>query len=434
MSPSSSQLLPTTAYGPSLLTAHIDRDAIRTNLAVLREHAGEAGVIPVVKADAYGHGITGVVPVLVEAGIRRIGTATVPEALQVRDLLEHLAAEGLTGAEDTAVLCWLMPIGVDFAQLAEKNIEVGISAAEQLPHLAQAARQCTDNPLRIHIKIDSGLGRGGMTEHQLDGFLREVAQMDDGVRAGLRIVGAMTHLAVADEPGSEFTDHQYSIFTEEIAKLRGFLLSQPELGEEDELIVHASNSPAALTIGTGPDTLTARAVRTGLAVYGLSPFAGSSPESLGLRPAMTLKSQVVALKDVARGSHASYGLTYTCEANTRFALVAGGYADGLPRSASNAARVFIGGRQYRQVGRIAMDQIVVEVGLDSDVGVGDEVTIFGPGESGEPTAADWGAWGGTINYEIVTGIGSRVERIMTGRAVGDSGAEAGDADESGELA
>ena len=434
MSPSSSQLLPTTAYGPSLLTAHIDRDAIRTNLAVLREHAGEAGVIPVVKADAYGHGITGVVPVLVEAGIRRIGTATVPEALQVRDLLEHLAAEGLTGAEDTAVLCWLMPIGVDFAQLAEKNIEVGISAAEQLPHLAQAARQCTDNPLRIHIKIDSGLGRGGMTEHQLDGFLREVAQMDDGVRAGLRIVGAMTHLAVADEPGSEFTDHQYSIFTEEIAKLRGFLLSQPELGEEDELIVHASNSPAALTIGTGPDTLTARAVRTGLAVYGLSPFAGSSPESLGLRPAMTLKSQVVALKDVARGSHASYGLTYTCEADTRFALVAGGYADGLPRSASNAARVFIGGRQYRQVGRIAMDQIVVEVGLDSDVGVGDEVTIFGPGESGEPTAADWGAWGGTINYEIVTGIGSRVERIMTGRAVGDSGAEAGDADESGELA
>ena len=434
MSPSSSQLLPTTAYGPSLLTAHIDRDAIRTNLAVLREHAGEAGVIPVVKADAYGHGITGVVPVLVEAGIRRIGTATVPEALQVRDLLERLAAEGLTGAEDTAVLCWLMPIGVDFAQLAEKNIEVGITAAEQLPHLAQAARQCTDNPLRIHIKIDSGLGRGGMTEHQLDGFLREVAQMDDGVRAGLRIVGAMTHLAVADEPGSEFTDHQYSIFTEEIAKLRGFLLSQPELGEEDELIVHASNSPAALTIGTGPDTLTARAVRTGLAVYGLSPFAGSSPESLGLRPAMTLKSQVVALKDVARGSHASYGLTYTCEADTRFALVAGGYADGLPRSASNAARVFIGGRQYRQVGRIAMDQIVVEVGLDSDVGVGDEVTIFGPGESGEPTAADWGAWGGTINYEIVTGIGSRVERIMTGRAVGDSGAEAGDADESGELA
>ena len=434
MSPSSSQLLPTTAYGPSLLTAHIDRDAIRTNLAVLREHAGEAGVIPVVKADAYGHGITGVVPVLVEAGIRRIGTATVPEALQVRDLLERLAAEGLTGAEDTAVLCWLMPIGVDFAQLAEKNIEVGISAAEQLPHLAQAARQCTDNPLRIHIKIDSGLGRGGMTEHQLDGFLREVAQMDDGVRAGLRIVGAMTHLAVADEPGSEFTDHQYSIFTEEIAKLRGFLLSQPELGEEDELIVHASNSPAALTIGTGPDTLTARAVRTGLAVYGLSPFAGSSPESLGLRPAMTLKSQVVALKDVARGSHASYGLTYTCEADTRFALVAGGYADGLPRSASNAARVFIGGRQYRQVGRIAMDQIVVEVGLDSDVGVGDEVTIFGPGESGEPTAADWGAWGGTINYEIVTGIGSRVERIMTGRAVGDSGAEAGDADESGERA
>ncbi|OFS26843.1 alanine racemase [Brevibacterium sp. HMSC07C04] len=434
MSPSSSQLLPTTAYGPSLLTAHIDRDAIRTNLAVLREHAGEAGVIPVVKADAYGHGITGVVPVLVEAGIRRIGTATVPEALQVRDLLERLAAEGLTGAEDTAVLCWLMPIGVDFAQLAEKNIEVGITAAEQLPHLAQAARQCTDNPLRIHIKIDSGLGRGGMTEHQLDGFLREVAQMDDGVRAGLRIVGAMTHLAVADEPGSEFTDHQYSIFTEEIAKLRGFLLSQPELGEEDELIVHASNSPAALTIGTGPDTLTARAVRTGLAVYGLSPFAGSSPESLGLRPAMTLKSQVVALKDVARGSHASYGLTYTCEADTRFALVAGGYADGLPRSASNAARVFIGGRQYRQVGRIAMDQIVVEVGLDSDVGVGDEVTIFGPGESGEPTAADWGAWGGTINYEIVTGIGSRVERIMTGRAVGDSGAEAGDADESGERA
>lgn len=427
MSPTSSDLLPTTAYGPSLLTALIDRDAIRTNLAVLREHAGEAEVIPVVKADAYGHGITNVVPVLVEAGIRRIGTATVPEALQVRDLLERLAAEGLAGAADTVVLCWLMPIGLDFSELAQKNIEVGISAAQQLPHLVEAARKCADNPLRIHIKIDSGLGRGGMTERQLDGFLREVAQLDDDVRAGLRIVGAMTHLAVADEPGSEFTDHQYGIFTEEISKLRGFLLSQPDLGHSDELIVHASNSPAALTIGTGPDALTAHAVRTGLAVYGLSPFAGSTPESLGLRPAMTLKSQVIALKDVARGSHASYGLTYTCEADTRFALVAGGYADGLTRSASNAARVFIGGRQYRQVGRVAMDQIVVEVGLDSDVSVGDEVTIFGPGDSGEPTAADWGAWGGTINYEIVTGIGGRVERVPTGRAVGESS-------ESGETA
>lgn len=427
MSPTSSDLLPTTAYGPSLLKALIDRDAIRTNLAVLREHAGEAEVIPVVKADAYGHGITNVVPVLVETGIRRIGTATVPEALQLRDLLARLAAEGLAGAADTVVLCWLMPIGLDFSGLAQKNIEVGISAAEQLPHLVEAARKCADNPLRIHIKIDSGLGRGGMTERQLDGFLREVAQLDDDVRAGLKIVGAMTHLAVADEPGSEFTDHQYGIFTEEISKLRGFLLSQPDLGHPDELIVHASNSPAALTIGTGPDTLTAHAVRTGLAVYGLSPFAGSTPESLGLRPAMTLKSQVIALKDVARGSHASYGLTYTCEADTRFALVAGGYADGLPRSASNAARVFIGGRQYRQVGRVAMDQIVVEVGLDSDVSVGDEVTIFGPGDSGEPTAADWGAWGGTINYEIVTGIGGRVERVPTGRAVGEPS-------ESGETA
>lgn len=427
MSPTSSDLLPTTAYGPSLLKALIDRDAIRTNLAVLREHAGEAEVIPVVKADAYGHGITNVVPVLVETGIRRIGTATVPEALQLRDLLARLAAEGLAGAADTVVLCWLMPIGVDFAGLAQKNIEVGISAAEQLPHLVEAARKSADNPLRIHIKIDSGLGRGGMTERQLDEFLREVAQLDDDVRAGLRIVGAMTHLAVADEPGSEFTDHQYSIFTEEISKLRGFLLSQPDLGHPDGLIVHASNSPAALTIGTGPETLTAHAVRTGLAVYGLSPFAGSTPESLGLRPAMTLKSQVIALKDVARGSHASYGLTYTCEADTRFALVAGGYADGLPRSASNAARVFIGGRQYRQVGRVAMDQIVVEVGLDSDVSVGDEVTIFGPGDSGEPTAADWGAWGGTINYEIVTGIGGRVERVPTGRAVGEPS-------ESGETA
>ena len=130
MSPTSSDLLPTTAYGPSLLKALIDRDAIRTNLAVLREHAGEAEVIPVVKADAYGHGITNVVPVLVETGIRRIGTATVPEALQVRDLLERLAAEGLAGAADTVVLCWLMPIGLDFSGLAQKNIEVGISAAE----------------------------------------------------------------------------------------------------------------------------------------------------------------------------------------------------------------------------------------------------------------------------------------------------------------
>ncbi|GAA2000946.1 hypothetical protein GCM10009755_06390 [Brevibacterium samyangense] len=195
------------------------------------------------------------------------------------------------------------------------------------------------------------------------------------------------------------------------------------LGDPERLGVHAANSPAALTRTPVPGTM----ARVGLATYGLSPFEGRTPAELGLRPALSLHSTVLALKDVPAGHGASYGLVYTAPRATRFALVAGGYADGIPRSASGRAEVVIHGRRYPQVGRVAMDQIVVDLGpgpaADAverpaddaasgevpPVAVGDDVVLLGDGITG-PSAEEWGTWAGTVNYEIVTRLGSRTGR------------------------
>lgn len=395
----------------ALVRAEIDEAALCDNAAVLADRLSPARLKCVVKANAYGHGIDLVAPALFSAGWREFCVATIPEALHLRSLL----------GPEAQILAWLYGPTTDLDEAVRADIQLGISTVDSLDRLAEAARR-TGITARAHLKIDTGLGRNGLAPEALVRAFdwlrrhaeeRRTADTDHGdlatapdAAADIRIVGIMSHFAVADEPERPETAAQSAVFSSAHGQLRAVLdAADGRLGESDDLDVHIANSPGALTLGPCPGT----SARVGLALYGLSPLEDGDPAVLGLRPVMRLVSTVINLKDIPAGHGASYGLTFTAATDTRFALVPGGYGDGLPRAASNRAEVAIRGRRYPVVGRIAMDQMIIDIGAgNNEVAIGDEAVIFGPGG---PSAAEWGAWANTINYEIVTQLSARVDRV-----------------------
>ncbi|AZU01480.1 alanine racemase [Brevibacterium linens] len=389
----------------ALVRAEIDEAALRDNAAVLADRLSPARLKCVVKANAYGHGIDLIAPALFSAGWREFCVATIPEALRLRSLL----------GPEAQILAWLYGPTTDLDEAVRADIELGISTVGALERLAEAARR-TGVTARAHLKIDTGLGRNGLSPEALvrafDWLRRHAddSRTDDAearaAAADIRVVGIMSHFAVADEPERPETAAQSAVFSSAHGQLRAVLdAADGRLGESDDLDVHIVNSPGALTLGPCPGT----SARVGLALYGLSPLDDGDPTVLGLRPVMRLVSTVINLKDIPAGHGASYGLTFTAATDTRFALVPGGYGDGLPRAASNRAEVAIRGRRYPVVGRIAMDQMIIDIGAgNEEVAIGDEVVIFGPGG---PSAAEWGTWANTINYEIVTQLSARVDRV-----------------------
>lgn len=395
----------------ALVRAEIDEAALCDNAAVLADRLSPARLKCVVKANAYGHGIDLVAPALFSAGWREFCVATIPEALHLRSLL----------GPEAQILAWLYGPTTDLDEAVRADIQLGISTVDSLDRLAEAARR-TGITARAHLKIDTGLGRNGLAPEALVRAFdwlrrhaeeRRTADTDHGdlatapdTAADIRIVGIMSHFAVADEPERPETAAQSAVFSSAHGQLRAVLdAADGRLGESDDLDVHIANSPGALTLGPCPGT----SARVGLALYGLSPLEDGDPAVLGLRPVMRLVSTVINLKDIPAGHGASYGLTFTAATDTRFALVPGGYGDGLPRAASNRAEVAIRGRRYPVVGRIAMDQMIIDIGAgNNEVAIGDEAVIFGPGG---PSAAEWGTWANTINYEIVTQLSARVDRV-----------------------
>lgn len=385
------------------MRAEIDVVALQANAAVLAERLAPARLKCVVKANAYGHGIDIVAPALFAAGWRDFCVATISEALHLRELL----------GDEVTITAWLYGPTTDLDVAVTAGIELGVSTVDSLDRLRDAARR-SNSTARLHLKVDTGLGRNGLAPADWKRALEKLRSLDAGpesdeadasaVAPGLEIVGIMSHYAVADEPERVETAQQTHVFDSAHRELTAVLdEAQGRLGESDRLDVHIANSPAALTLSPFPGT----SARVGLSLYGLSPLEDQSAQDLGLVPVMRLVSQIVNLKDIPSGHGASYGLTFTAAADTRFALVPGGYGDGLARSASNRAEVSIRGNRYPVVGRIAMDQMIVEVGA-GEVAIGDEVVIFGPDG---PSAAEWGTWADTINYEIVTRISERVDRV-----------------------
>ena len=379
--------------GPVLpAEAVVDLGAVRSNVAALREHAGSAEVMAVVKADAYGHGL---VP---SARAARAGGAT---WLGVAQLAEGLA---LRQAGDTGrLLSWLHVPGDDFAGALTAGIDLSAGATWALDEVAAAAR-ATGRTARVHLKIDTGLSRGGATADQWTDLVDHALRLQ--AEGCLEAVGVWSHLAWADAPRHPTVARQRAAFDAALAVAA-------ERGLTPQ-VRHLANSAATLT----SPALHYDLVRPGLAVYGLSPVPDlGAPADFGLRPAMTLQGRLALVKPVAAGSGVSYGHAYTTSADTTLALVPLGYGDGLPRAASNVGPLQVAGRRHTIAGRVCMDQVVVDLGDRPDVAdvrAGDRVVVFGDGARGEPTAQEWAEAVDTISYEIVTRIGSRVPRRYVG--------------------
>jgi alanine racemase len=373
--------------------AVVDLDAIAHNVRLLREHAGSAQVMAVVKADGYGHGAVAVGRAALAAGAAELGVATIDEALALR-------RDGI----DSPVLAWLHSPGADFGPALEADVQVAVSSVRQLGEVLDAVER-TGRTATITVKVDTGLSRNGVSAAEYPKVLTVLrrAQADGAIR----VRGIMSHLVHGDDPDNQFNDLQAQRLTDMAAHAR-------EQGVHYE-IAHLSNSPAAMT---RPD-LAFDMVRPGIAVYGQTPI----PErgDMGLRPAMTLKCPVALVRSVRAGDGVSYGHIWIAERDTTLALLPIGYADGVFRTLSGRIDVLINGRPRRSVGRICMDQFVVDLGPgQTDVAEGDDAILFGPGTQGEPTAQDWAELLGTINYEVVTSPRGRVTRTYRGAATGQS--------------
>lgn len=369
--------------------AEIDHGALAANAERVVDLAGPAQVMGVVKADAYGHGVIPVARTLRRLGVPWLGVAQPTEALALR-------AAGDTGR----VLAWLWSPGdPDVADCVAGEVDLSVSAPWALAEVVRAAHQC-GRLARVHLKVDTGLGRNGSAPHEWPDLVDAVAAA--AATGAVEVAGVWSHLADGEVPGAESAAAQQAAFEDALAVVRatGLEPGLRHLGNSGSLWAHPG--------------LRYDLVRSGIALYGLTPGAvlGSSTE-LGLRPVMTLRSTLAHAKVVPAGTRVSYGGAWTAPRPTRLGLVPLGYADGVPRSASDRTDVLVAGALAPQVGRVAMDQVVVDLG-DREVDAGADVVVFGPGDAGEPTADAWAERLGTIGYEIVTRIGPRVPREHVG--------------------
>ena len=377
----------------------VDLDAVRHNVRRLRElvwgpptdagsgsSTGVGQVMVVVKADGYGHGMVPVARAAREAGAEWIGAATPAEALALRE-----------AGDAGRLLCWLAAPGHDFAPLVAADVDVTAYSTTQLEEVVRGAR-AADRPARLQLKLDTGLSRGGAARDDWLPLITAARHaQDDG---DVVVTGVWSHLACADEPGHPANAAQVAAFAEGLALVA-------DAGLEPE-VRHLANSAGALWLEDARHDL----VRLGIAAYGLSPEPGvATSDELGLVPAMTVRGRLVMVKQLAEGDGVSYGHTWTAPAPTRVGLVPMGYGDGVPRHASSRAELLVTGVRRPVLGRVCMDQLVVEA---PDAEAGDEVLLLGPGSSGEPTAADWARWSDTIGYEVVTRMGGRQVRSWVG--------------------
>jgi alanine racemase len=357
--------------------ALVDLSAIKFNVELLKRTAGTK-LLAVVKADAYGHGLVPVAQAAISAGADYLGVALLEEAVALREA-------GIA----TPILAWLVQPGSDFAQAIELDIEL---AAASLTALAEISAASGSKQAKVHLEVDTGMTRGG--------FLSEWKELSPEHLTNIEIVGIFSHFARADEPGQQQNIDQLNRFNEMVDHLHSLGCTN--------VIRHLSNSAATLKDHASAFDM----VRTGIAMYGLSPDVTTlgDSHSLGLRPAMQLRAALYLVKDVPAHTPVGYGATEYTSGDTKLGVVAMGYADGIPRIAHGSG-VWSAGRRAPLIGRVSMDQFVVDLGPDSKATSGDWVVIFGNGSHGEFTADDWGAASASINYEIVTRIGPRVPRI-----------------------
>jgi alanine racemase len=357
-------------HGPVL---SVDLAAVAANTALVAARTTGA-VMAVVKADGFGHGALDVARTALANGATSLGVTSLAEAWPLRDA-------GL----DVPLLSWLNPVDADFATAVARRVEIAVPGLEHLAAVAAAPGRA-----RVHLHLDTGMARDGASPAdwpRLCGAARLAER-----RGRIEVVGVMGHLGCADDPDDACNGRGRTRFAWglEVARTCGL---RPRHR-------HLAATAATLTDPLSHHTMS----RVGAGLVGIDP-SGTTP----LRPALTLSAPLVAVRRVRAGTQVGYGHAFVTGATTHLGLVPLGYADGLPRAASGRGAVWHAGRRVPVVGRISMDQLVVDLGM-TGAEVGDVVTVFGPGDTGEPTVAEWATWSDTLPHEIVTGMGSRVPR------------------------
>ena len=364
--------------------AEISKSALIYNFEQIEKRAAGAEIMAVVKADAYGHGDKIVSPVLEECGADMFAVSNIDEAKSLREY----------GVEKPILILGYTPVEC-VKDLYDNDISQCVYSRSYAVLLSQAAKE-SGGRVKVHIKFDTGMSRLGfdLRDDSLSGA-------DDAAFSAklpnFCVEGVFTHFAAADSDKSEceeFTEGQYNRFMRGVERLRACGVNPTYL--------HCDNS-AGLCGGKHSLDI----VRPGIILYGLKPDKDFNTR-LELKPVMTLKSVVSFVKTVKKGTPVSYGMTYTANEDMKIATVAAGYADGYPRLASNKGEVLIRGKRAKIVGRVCMDQMIVDVSDIDGVKMGDEVILFGNDISVDEIAGICG----TINYEIVCGIAPRVPRVL----------------------
>lgn len=363
--------------------AEIDLDCIKDNIREIRKSMGEKEIIAVVKADAYGHGAIDIAPVLLENGADKLAVAVITEALELRK----------SGIDAPIIILGYTP--VNFAEeLIKEDIEQTVYDLEYAKKLSEVAiENCTD--INIHIAIDTGMGRIGFLPNE-EGIkaVEAISKLDN-----INIKGIFTHFATADEKDKEYTNYQVNKFNNFIRILEKKNIN---LGYK-----HLSNSAAILDIKEAHFD----AVRPGIILYGYYPSNEVNRKKIKLKPALTLKSQIVHVKELPEGEYISYGRKYKTQRTSIIATLPIGYADGYTRALYGKAQVIVNGKLAPVVGRICMDQCMIDVTEVGPVKVGDEVILLGEQNEVKFDADDIAELIGTINYEVVCMIGKRIPRV-----------------------
>ena len=372
----------------------IDLGAIRENIKYLMAKSGKPA-LAVVKADGYGHGLLPVAKSALSAGASWLGVALLEEAKALKQ-----------GGINAPIIAWLTPVTDDFASAISEGIDIAIPSLAHLEAITSATKSL-GKCARIHLEVDTGMSRGGAL-HEWSELVRSAKSYQD---SGLiKVIGIWSHFARADEAGHEFNNKQLENFKSAVAEAKSVGIT-PE-------VIHLSNSAAAINDADSHFDL----LRLGIAIYGLSPdfsHMGSS-EKLNLKPAMSIRARIHLVKDIPAGSQVGYGGSAITKVDTKLGVIAMGYSDGIPRNANSEAGVLVGNKRAPIIGRVSMDQFVVDLGRDSSAKAGDWAYIIGSNPSDSYTSASsytadsWASASATINYEIVTRIAARVKRIYQG--------------------
>ena len=372
----------------------IDLGAIRENIKYLMAKSGKPA-LAVVKADGYGHGLLPVAKSALSAGASWLGVALLEEARALRQ-----------GGISAPIIAWLTPITDDFESAINEDIDIAIPSLAHLAAVTSASKSL-GKCARVHLEVDTGMSRGGALGEWSELVRSAKAYQDSGL---IEVIGIWSHFARADESGHEFNKKQLENFKSAVAEAKS-------VGTTPQ-VIHLSNSAAAINdVDSHFDLL-----RLGIAIYGLSPdfsYMGSS-EKLNLKPAMIIRARIHLVKDVPAGSQVGYGGSAITKVDTKLGVIAMGYSDGIPRNANSEAGVLVGNKRAPIIGRVSMDQFVVDLGRDSSAKAGDWAYIIGSNPSDSYTSASsytadsWASASATINYEIVTRIAARVKRIYQG--------------------